>query len=35
MGWQPGNDGRRPRPVPLGVLWLAVVALVLAGCAKG
>jgi uncharacterized cupredoxin-like copper-binding protein len=35
MGWQPGNDGRRPRPVLLGVLWIAVVALALAGCAKG
>src|SRR5215218_4008177 len=35
MGWQPGNDGRRPRPVLLGVLWVAVVALALAGCAKG
>ena len=35
MGWQPGNEGRRPRPVLLGVLWVAVVALALAGCAKG
>ena len=35
MGWQPGNDGRRPRPVLPGVLWIAVVALALAGCAKG
>lgn len=35
MGWQPGNDGRRSRPVLLGVLWVAMVALVLAGCAKG
>ena len=35
MGWQPGNDRRRPPPVLLGVLWIAVVALALAGCAKG
>ena len=35
MGWQAGNDGRRSRPVLLGVLWVAVVALALAGCAKG
>jgi uncharacterized cupredoxin-like copper-binding protein len=35
MGWQRGTDGRRPRPVLLGVLWVAVVALVLTGCAKG
>jgi uncharacterized cupredoxin-like copper-binding protein len=35
MGWQPGNDGRRPPSVVLGVLWIAVVALALAGCAKG
>src|SRR4030095_16059218 len=35
MGWQPGNDGRRPPPVLLGVLWIAVVALALAGCSKG
>jgi uncharacterized cupredoxin-like copper-binding protein len=35
MGWQPGSDGRRSRPVSLGVLWVAVVALALAGCAKG
>jgi uncharacterized cupredoxin-like copper-binding protein len=35
MGWQAGNDGRRSRPVWLGVLWIAVVALALAGCSKG
>src|SRR4029450_12478478 len=35
MGWQPGNEGRRSRPVLLGVLWIAVVALALAGCSKG
>ena len=35
MGWQPGDDGRRPRPGWLGVLGIAVVALALAGCAKG
>jgi len=35
MGWQPGSGGRRSRPVLLGVLWVAVVALALAGCAKG
>jgi uncharacterized cupredoxin-like copper-binding protein len=35
MGWHPGNDGQRSRPVLLGVLWVAVVALALAGCAKG
>ncbi len=35
MGWQPGNDGWRPRPGSLGVLWVAVVALALAGCSKG
>ena len=35
MGWQPGNDRRRPPPVLLGVLWIAVVALVVAGCSKG
>src|SRR4029453_3080780 len=35
MGWQPGNEGRRSRPVSLGVLWVAVVALAVAGCAKG
>jgi uncharacterized cupredoxin-like copper-binding protein len=35
MGWQARNDGRRSRPVLLGVLWVAVVALALAGCAKG
>ena len=35
MGWQPGNDRRRPPPVLLGVLWIAVVALALAGCSKG
>src|SRR4029453_758789 len=34
MGWQPGDDGRRPRPGWLGVLWIAMVALALAGCAK-
>jgi len=34
MGWQPGNEGWRPRPGSLGVLWIAVVALALAGCAK-
>jgi uncharacterized cupredoxin-like copper-binding protein len=36
MGWQPGND-RRPGPGWLGVLvlWIAVVALALAGCSKG
>jgi uncharacterized cupredoxin-like copper-binding protein len=34
MGWQPGNDGWRSRPGWL-VLWIAVVALVLAGCSKG
>jgi uncharacterized cupredoxin-like copper-binding protein len=38
MGWQPGGDGWRPRPGWLGVLSIAVVALValaLAGCSKG
>jgi uncharacterized cupredoxin-like copper-binding protein len=35
MGWQAGNDGRRSRPLLLGVLWVAVVALAVAGCAKG
>jgi len=35
MGWQPGNDGRRSRPGWFGVLWIAVVALALAGCSKG
>ena len=35
MGWQPGNDGWRSRPGWLGVLWIAVVALALAGCSKG
>jgi uncharacterized cupredoxin-like copper-binding protein len=35
MGWQPGNEGRRSRPGWLGVLWIAVVALALAGCSKG
>jgi hypothetical protein len=35
MGWQPGNDGGRLRPGWLGVLWIAVVALALAGCSKG
>jgi uncharacterized cupredoxin-like copper-binding protein len=35
MGWQARNDGRRSRPVLLGVLWVAVVALAVAGCAKG
>jgi uncharacterized cupredoxin-like copper-binding protein len=35
MGWQAGNDGRRSRPVWHGVLWVAVVALALAGCSKG
>jgi len=35
MGWQPGDDGRRPRPGWFGVLWIAVVALALAGCSKG
>jgi uncharacterized cupredoxin-like copper-binding protein len=35
MGWQPGDDRWRPRPGWLGVLWIAVVALALAGCAKG
>ena len=35
MGWQPGNDGQRPRPGWVGVLWIAVVALALAGCSKG
>jgi uncharacterized cupredoxin-like copper-binding protein len=35
MGWQPGNDGQRLRPGWLGVLWIAVVALALAGCSKG
>ena len=34
MSWQPGNDGWRPRPGWL-VLWIAVVALALAGCSKG
>jgi hypothetical protein len=34
-GWQPGDEGRRPRPGWLGVLWIAVVALALAGCSKG
>ena len=34
MGWQPGNDGWRSRPGWL-VLWIAVVAMVLAGCSKG
>jgi uncharacterized cupredoxin-like copper-binding protein len=35
MGWQPGDEGWRPRPGWLGVLWVAVVALALAGCSKG
>jgi multidrug efflux pump subunit AcrA (membrane-fusion protein) len=35
MGWQPGNDGRRSRPGWLVLLWIAVVALALAGCSKG
>jgi uncharacterized cupredoxin-like copper-binding protein len=35
MDWQPGNDGRRSRPGWFGVLWIAVVALALAGCSKG
>jgi hypothetical protein len=35
MGWQPGEDGRQPRPRWLGVLLIAVVALALAGCSKG
>jgi uncharacterized cupredoxin-like copper-binding protein len=35
MGWQPGDEGRRSRPGWLGVLWIAVVALALAGCSKG
>jgi uncharacterized cupredoxin-like copper-binding protein len=35
MGWEPRNDGRRPRPRWFGVLWIAVVALALAGCSKG
>jgi uncharacterized cupredoxin-like copper-binding protein len=35
MGWQPGDEGRRPRPGWLGVLWIAVAALALAGCSKG
>jgi hypothetical protein len=34
MGWQPGDDGWRPRPGWLGVLWIAMVALAVAGCAK-
>ena len=34
MGWQPGDDGWRPRPGWLGVLWIAMVALAAAGCAK-
>jgi uncharacterized cupredoxin-like copper-binding protein len=35
MGRQARNNGRRSGPVLLGVLWVAVVALMLAGCAKG
>jgi uncharacterized cupredoxin-like copper-binding protein len=35
MGWQPADEGWRPRPGWLGVLWIAVVALALAGCSKG
>jgi uncharacterized cupredoxin-like copper-binding protein len=35
MSWQPGDDGWRPRPGWFGVLLIAVVALALAGCAKG
>ena len=35
MSWQPGNDGWRPRLRWLGVLWIAVVGLALAGCSKG
>jgi hypothetical protein len=35
MGWQPGSDGRRSRPGWLVLLWVAVVALALAGCSKG
>jgi uncharacterized cupredoxin-like copper-binding protein len=35
MGRQARNDGRRARPVLLGVLWVAVVALAVAGCSKG
>jgi uncharacterized cupredoxin-like copper-binding protein len=34
MGWQPGDDGWRPRSGWLGVLGIAVVALALAGCSK-
>jgi uncharacterized cupredoxin-like copper-binding protein len=34
MGWEPGDDGWRPRPGWFGVLWIAVVALALAGCSK-
>jgi len=35
MSWQPGNDGWRPRLGWLGVLWIAVVGLALAGFSKG
>src|SRR6266511_2734416 len=34
MGWEPRNDGRRPRLAWFGVLLIAVVALTLAGCSK-
>ena len=34
MGWQPGDDGWRPRSGWLGVLGIAAVALALAGCSK-
>jgi uncharacterized cupredoxin-like copper-binding protein len=35
MGWQPGNCGSRRGPALLGAVWVAVVALALAGCSKG
>ena len=35
MGWQPGNGRSRRRPALLGAVWVAVVALALAGCSKG